>query len=187
MLADGEITLGIQRDLVIKRNDSFYDVDPPSHGLYLLGTVPDDGFIKSVCVSGAYNASEKEGAVYIFVIDDINSKLRDDGYKVSVESPSQTGCRYKFDNKNNPKKSDQVVVYIPQEGRNKSLHINFRNASKTDNAYKLLEHDVVINETKRKTIKKGLEEVTNGYWQWKKLNATLELNVKVTISCKITL
>ena len=178
MLADGEIILGIQGDLVTKSNDSFYDVDPPSHGLYSLGTVPGNGFIESVCVSGAY--SGHEGAVYIFIIDDINSKLRGDGYKVSIISPSRRECKRKFDDE--LRNNDQIAVYITNSSLR--LQISFEDYAK-NNTYKFLEHFNKINETKRKTIRKDLKEIIKkGRGEWKELDPTLELNIQVKISCK---
>lgn len=180
MLADREIILGIQGPLVAKDEKAFDDVHPPSHGLYSLGTVPDDGFIKSVCVSGAFSGKKKKGVVYIFIIDSSNSKLRGDGYKVS-----QKECRKKFDNTNNPRMNDLIAVYIPQE----ALQINFKNDSKLNNIYMSLEHNVtIINETKKDKIWKGLKKVfkkSKGHWQWKEQNSSLELNIHVKISRKI--
>ena len=161
----------------------FDDIDPPLHGLYSLGSVPDDGYIKSACIFGD-NGDER--AVWIVVINTNDRNRRGPFYKVSP-----TKCTDRFDNDAHPRKGDFITVYISNKSHevfdwNKNkiqpLQINFYNDNNSKK-YQFLELSS-RNETSIGSIQEGIKSALKS-WKWKDLeNSTLDLNIGVRIISK---
>ena len=159
-----------------------------SHGLYSLGSVPDNGFIESVCAYGSYSDGDK-GVVYVVVINNSTKKIRSFQRVVSG-----LPCLDNFYNRNRPRKGDLVTVYIPKNKHdnenkktNQPLQIAFHNHS-NKYKYKFLEGSA-ISETNVNSIQQGINRGL-GKLNWKDLeDPTLTLNIQVRIisTCKILL
>ena len=159
-----------------------------SHGLYSLGSVPDNGFIESVCAYGSYSDGDGDkGVVYVIVINNSTKKIRSFQRVVSG-----LPCLNNFYNRNHPRKGDLVTVYIPKnqhENENKKtnqpLQIAFHNHS-NKYKYKFLEGSA-ISETNVSSLQQGIIRAL-GKLNWKDLeDPTLDLNIQVRIIGKIEL
>lgn len=165
--------------------------------MYSLGSVPDDGYIKSACAYGSFYSDANEGVVYVLVINNSDKKMRDSVYKVKViniNPPSTKLCINRFDNVDHPKKGDRITVYIPQnphaDGKgddraNQPLQINFYNNNSRGNEYQFLERSA-IHETNFQSIRQGVKSALElPSWKYlKDINSTLDLNIQVRFISK---
>ena len=152
------------------------------HGLYSLGSVPDNGFMVSACAFGNIVAGDK-GVVYIVIVNS-DRKMRS-FQKVEVSSLL---CLTIFDNNNRPRKGDLITVYIPKNPHhngyldnttNQPLQISFYNANNI-NKYQFLELSA-ISETNVNSLIQGINRAL-GLWNWKDLeDPTLDFNIQVRI------
>ena len=123
-------------------------------GLYLLGNVPNDGTIQSVCAFGKVNTSgdidrEMFGTVQIYVIRP-DGPLSDE-FRISLRQSSDCLLRACRDVDVRVESSDLIALHIPnrcivdEEGIECPLQINFQNDNSSTGYYK--DSDAVFDNT----------------------------------------
>ena len=124
------------------------EVQPPSHGLYLLGTVEKDGIFKSIEAYGTTQTNcrtntrhDRRATLKVFLLRNETKTLRTVNY-FKLQPKRSDGHYYSSDynSDDNPKAGDLVAVYIQkhklQGERQCPLQVNMLQNISKGNQYK---------------------------------------------------
>ena len=179
--------IGKQDPLCGPRDCNFSKVQPPSHGLYLLGTVEKDGVNINIeaCGTTEMNCTNQTTLnVYLLRSDTKTLKI----IKIKLV-PKKYGCNhYTGSNSDkNPKAGDLVAVYIQKnQFKNQKqcpLQVNMLQNIR-NNQYKFYEGSS-FNETticeQDMCIKKKIRQLLKKSPQLSDVNGTVEFNIRMKI------
>lgn len=197
-----DLILGKQDGLDL--NGDFNQFKPPSHGLYLLGTLPEDGFMQSISALGEVmcskpstpcNTTKKEGQLKFFLL-----RAKDGSFEVvdvynldtsQTKDMSRPLSKKDFINEKHPIKGDLMAIYILNNPVKKSaknkwyrLQVNvFHNNSNYESQYKFFRGSNNTKGEKIQNIKNKISNIVrNGNMNsWMAVDRNLEFNVQVKI------
>ena len=184
-------------DLILGKQDGlnlsadFNQIEPPSQGLYLLGTLPEDGVIQSTSAFGETPQECNANGQLKFLIvrtDDDGSLRVINTYDLNQKNNETIPIKLlKFNNEKHPHKNDLIVMYILSNPLRNwcPLQVNLDTYNGQGSRYRFLEGS---NEVEGKNINNELKKFIGDHNRdsWKDVRSNLEFNVQVKIKCKDT-